>query len=164
MNPAGAGTVTETMVSEMDMRTTFAQFATGVAVVAYEDESGTHGLTVNSFTSISLDPPLLLISIQKSSRSHTGLLDKPFTVSVLADNHDEVARAFASRTRDGAPDWEWSTGNALVPDAIGWFHCAPWARHDAGDHTIVLGEVQRCGSRDGNPLVFYRGQLTGLSG
>lgn len=164
MSPAAAGTVMEAAVSTLDLRTTFAQFATGVAVVAYEDESGTHGLTVNSFTSISLDPPLLLISIQKSSRSHSGLLDKPFTVSVLADSHTDVARAFASRTRDGAPDWERSTGNPLVHDAIGWFHCAPWARHDAGDHTIVLGEVQRCGSRDGTPLVFYRGQLTGMSG
>ena len=120
MSPSGAGLVMEAVASALDMRTTFAQFVTGVAVVAYEDESGTHGLTVNSFTSISLDPPLLLISIQKSSRSHSGLVDKPFTVSVLAEGHTDVARSFASRTRGAAPAWARSTGNTLENASIPW--------------------------------------------
>ncbi|WP_426321804.1 flavin reductase family protein [Microbacterium sp. E-13] len=147
-----------------ELRATFARFATGVAVVAYEDDDGVHGLTVNSLTSISLDPPLLLVSIQKNSRSHAALLDRPFTVSVLSADHSDVARAFASKSRDGAPDWDRSMGAPLVAGAIGWFHCTPWARHEAGDHTIVLGEVQLCGSGDGSPLLFYGGQLTGLNG
>lgn len=145
-----------------ELRAAFSRFATGVTVVGVEDEDGTHGLTVNAFTSVSLDPPLLLVSIQKSSRSYERLLRTPFSVSVLADGHSAAARAFASRERIGTPEWDRSSTIPRIAESIGWFECEHFAHHDAGDHTLVIGRVTRFGVAEGSPLLFFSGNLTAL--
>ena len=145
-----------------ELRSAFSRFATGVTVVGLEDEEGVHGLTVNAFTSVSLDPPLLLISIQKTSRSYERLLRRPFSVSVLASEHSAAARSFASKDRVGAPEWDRSGRIPRIAGAIGWFECEHFAQHDAGDHTIVIGRVSGFGVREGSPLLFFGGNLTAL--
>ncbi|MEV4668618.1 MULTISPECIES: flavin reductase family protein [unclassified Microbacterium] len=145
------------------LRGAFSRFATGVTIVGFEDQDGIHGLTVNAFTSVSLDPPLLLVSIQKTSRSHERLLQQSFSVSILADTHAAAARSFASKDRAGAPDWDRSGRVPRIADAIGWFECEHWAQYDAGDHTLVIGKITAFGTTEGEPLLFFNGALTGLN-
>lgn len=160
---ARATTDVSQRIDSTALRGAFSRFATGVTIVGFEDEDGPHGLTVNAFTSVSLDPPLLLVSIQKSSRTFERLLQRPFSVSVLASAHALTARAFASRDRTGAPAWDRSGRIPRISDAIGWFECEHWERHDAGDHTLVIGEITAFGIEEGRPLLFFGGALTDLS-
>lgn len=141
------------------LRKAFGKFATGVTVVAFRDDEGVAGITVNSFTSVSLEPPLLLVSVQKTSRCHDRMLDREFSVSVLSDRQHSVARSFASRDRHGAPPWNLSGKVPKVDGAISWFECEPWAHYDAGDHTLLVGEIRNFGSDEGEPLLFYGGRM-----
>lgn len=154
---------TAPLLDSQALRGAFSRFATGVTIVGFEDKEGIHGLTVNAFTSVSLDPPLLLVSIQKTSRSHERLLQQSFSVSVLNDAHGATARSFASKDRSGAPDWDRSGRLPRISGALGWFECDHWAQHDAGDHTLVIGQVSDFGTAAGDPLLFFNGALTGLS-
>lgn len=154
---------TPSLLDAQALRGAFSRFATGVTIVGFENHDGIHGLTVNAFTSVSLDPPLLLVSIQKTSRSHEPLMQQPFSVSILAGTHAATARSFASKDRAGAPDWDRSGRVPRIADAIGWFECEHWAQHDAGDHTLVVGRITDFGRADGEPLLFFNGALSGLS-
>ncbi|AZN29748.1 flavin reductase [Flaviflexus salsibiostraticola] len=144
------------------LRTAFSRFPTGVCVVAFEAEGGPRGITVNSFTSVSFDPPLLLVSIQRSASSHDLLLDRPFSVNVLGSSQEDVAWHFAGRP-NASPVWIEGAETPRLAGVLAWFECTPWAHYDGGDHTLVLGEIQSFSSRRGDPLGFNGSRFTEIS-
>ena len=144
-------------------------FPTGVTLVSARGRDGVPwGLTVNSFTSVSLDPPLVLVCIDRASSTHAPLTDAPtFTVSILGADQAELATRFAfdpseSRFRDG--EWRYESDGALVPEgAAAWLACDLDAVHEAGDHSILVGRVRSMGLGTDEALVFYRGKYARVS-
>jgi flavin reductase (DIM6/NTAB) family NADH-FMN oxidoreductase RutF len=145
------------------LRHCLSRFTTGVAVVSYRAEGDIRGLTVNSLTSVSLDPPLLLVSVARSARADAHLGGVPFTVNVLGTAQVDVALHFAGRLR-GPLEVGWhSTGEHLAPTlegALASFRCRAWTSYDGGDHRLHLGRVVEVDARsDGEPLLFDRGRF-----
>lgn len=142
------------------LRSCLGQYATGVAVVTYEGEDGPRGATINSFTSVSMDPALVLVSFARSTTAARLLDGRPFTVNVLAAGQLDVALRFAGRPN---PDLQvpWSAGVDVprLRGTVAWLECQPWATYDGGDHLLFLGRVVRHDSRRGEPLLFHRGQF-----
>ena len=152
------------------LRRCLSRFATGVAVVSYRAEGETCGLTVNSFTSVSLDPPLVLVSVARSARAAAHLGREPFTVNVLSAAQLDVALHFAGWSRSPATVGWQSTSDDLAPTlggALATFRCQAWHSYDGGDHRLHLGRVVEVSAQaGGEPLVFDRGTFwdgTGVS-
>ncbi len=141
------------------LRGSYGRFATGVAVVTFEASTGHHGITVNSFTSVSLDPPLVLVSIDRTTVSHDELAGKNFTVNVLGAEQEALAMHFAGRS-DQKPKWVEGDTAPRLAGALSWFACTPWAEYDGGDHTLYVGEVQDYDYRNGDSLGFVNGRFT----
>ena len=154
-------------VDARELRHALGHYATGVAVVTARAHDGAPaGLTCNSFTSVSLDPPLVQWSIARASRFHAAMAGAShFAVHVLERRQLELARQFSSRQPDRFAGVELEDGLAGLP-LLRHFHarfqCQSHARHDAGDHTILIGRVLRFDEREGEPLVFYRGGYPAL--
>jgi flavin reductase (DIM6/NTAB) family NADH-FMN oxidoreductase RutF len=148
------------------LRSVLGQFATGVTVVAAGSETPC-GMTANSFTSVSIDPPLILICVTRSSELHKAVLREGcFAVSVLAAHQEGLARYFANHARPrGAAEFaevRWSpgpgTGAPVLDDSLAWFDCAVTTSHDGGDHEIFLGSVLASGAEpERDALLFFRG-------
>lgn len=142
--------------SQRHFRDALGSFATGVTIVTTLDASGAPvGLTVNSFASVSLQPPLVLWSlVHTASTRQTFLTSSHFAINVLAADQLVLAQRFATRGIDrfanlatvAAP-----SGAPLLPDALAWFDCRRFVEHEAGDHTIFIGEVEHLGYRGANP-------------
>ncbi|MGG1659902.1 flavin reductase family protein [Brevibacillus sp. NRS-1366] len=142
------------------LRNAFGKFATGVTIVSFMDGTQIAGITVNSFTSVSIDPPLLLVSIDKKARSHEGLLNKPFIVNVLAAGQEALAWQFAGRPQlDLQIDWEHSTIGPRLAGTLANFECEPWNAYDGGDHTLIVGKVVSFLYRQGDALGFFSGKF-----
>jgi flavin reductase (DIM6/NTAB) family NADH-FMN oxidoreductase RutF len=147
-----------------------ATFPTGVTVVATSDgDGGPLGLTVNSFTSVSLEPPLVLVCIDHESRSHDPIVAAGrFTVSVLSASQADVAVRFASDPSEGRfDDIGWSTapsGHPVIEGATAWLDCALEKVIEAGDHSILLARTMACGWGDEPALVFHRGVMGSTHG
>ena len=149
-------------------RQTAAQFATGVTVLALELGGEVKAMTVNSFTSVSLNPPLVLVCLAKTSRIGQRIhADAPFCISILGDHQRDISAFFAGAWKAPAPprhsfsDWE---GVPRLEGAVAAIGCRVHAIHDGGDHLIVLGEVQRLHRVDYacRPLVFFAGGYVDL--
>jgi flavin reductase (DIM6/NTAB) family NADH-FMN oxidoreductase RutF len=142
-----------------------AAFPTGVTVVAVRDSEGAPvGLTVNSFTSVSLDPPLVLVCIDQRAQSHAPLIRSGgFAVSILAASQEEVARRFAVRPSEGrfdGVDWRAApSGNPVLTGAAAWLDCEIHELVSAGDHTILLARPTTAGTSNAPALLFHRGTL-----
>jgi flavin reductase (DIM6/NTAB) family NADH-FMN oxidoreductase RutF len=153
------------LVSPADMRHTLGRFCTGVTVVTTARDGEVHAMTANAFTSVSLDPPLVLVSIDNGTRMHALLPDtRRFGVSVLAGDQERTAWHFAGRPlADPGELFELDAGVPFVRGAIAHVGCALHARHPAGDHTLYLGLVEHLSSRPGDPLLFHRGTFGRMS-
>jgi flavin reductase (DIM6/NTAB) family NADH-FMN oxidoreductase RutF len=147
------------------LREAMAAYPTGVAVVSTCDASGLpFGLTVNSFTSVSLEPPLVLVCIGHASTWHDRLVAAPtFAISVLGAHQARAAHRFAREPSDGRfEDVPWTacaSGPPVLDGAVAWLECS---RHDvveAGDHSILIGRVEQSGTAEGPALLFHRGRL-----
>ncbi|PXY21524.1 flavin reductase family protein [Prauserella flavalba] len=142
-----------------ELRRCLGHFATGVTVVTCDGAGSPHGATVNAFSAISLDPPLVMVSVDRGSRI-CGFLDgTPFTVNVLTKPQSDVALHFAGRPMDGEPEWV-RPDPGLAPrlaGALATISCTPWRHYDGGDHVIYLGRVAGYEVAGGDPLVFYLG-------
>jgi flavin reductase (DIM6/NTAB) family NADH-FMN oxidoreductase RutF len=137
-----------------------AKFATGITVVTVIDRAGApHGLTVNSFTSVSLAPPLVLVAIDHASNvlpifraaSHYG-------ISVLSSDQQALSVRFARKGQDRFDGVAWragETGVPLIPDALAHFECLVRNVVEAGDHAVFVGEVERVEYREGKPLLYF---------
>lgn len=127
------------------------RFASGVTVVSYKASEGARGLTVNSFASVSLDPPLVLVSIDRRARAHALLAGNPFTVNVLKPEHEALARRFAGvNGLNGTEPVPWIEGtlSPRLDGALAHLECKPWGAYDGGDHTIYVGKVIDLGYDD----------------
>jgi len=151
-----------------DLRKAFGAFATGVTVVTVGGGQP-HGMTANSFTAVSLDPPLLLICIDRDAVMHHALTETGlFGVSVLAADQEDVARYFADRRRPLGPAefdpvaWQPGecTGTPMIAGALAHFECEVRRSYDGGDHTIFLGYLLSLDRRTGDDaLLFAQGKF-----
>lgn len=144
-------------------------FATGVAVATVTGRDGKpHGLTVNSFTSVSLHPPLVLVCIGHRAATHGPFSTAAhFAVNFLEESQQELSDRFASshpRRFEGLAWHSGETGAPVLDGALGVLECETWRKMDAGDHTIFLGLVKRAQVREGRPLVYFSGQYRRLGG
>ncbi|MYZ49113.1 flavin reductase family protein [Propylenella binzhouense] len=150
------------------LRTALGQFATGVAVITAQDRrGGLIGLTMSSFNSVSLDPPLILFSVDRRANSLNALLEaQGYAVNILSRQQEELSNRFARALSDKWADVAHSLGHAQAPllhGAIAHFECAPYAQYDGGDHVIVVGRVLRFSANpEAEPLVFFRGKYHSL--
>jgi flavin reductase (DIM6/NTAB) family NADH-FMN oxidoreductase RutF len=149
----------EGVIDARELRRCLAQFATGVTVVGCRSGNSRHGATVNAFTAVSLDPPLILVAVDRRSRVCAYLRGRPFSVTVLASGAHEVALHFAGRTQAcPRPEWVESRSVPRLAGGVAWLACRPWASCDGGDHVLYLGEVQDFSyQRGSNPLLFHSG-------
>lgn len=157
----------EAAEDSMAFRRALGQFATGVAVVTTLGGDGAKtGLTVNSFTSVSLDPPLVLWCLGRESPSAAVFeAATHFAVNVLAADQAAVSQRFAGPTVDrfkGIETVEGLGGVPLLTDCLAQFECAVDAVHEGGDHLIFVGRVARLRRRDGDPLVYFGGRYRTL--
>ena len=146
-----------------ELRKVMGHFATGVTVVTTHDGAGRcYGLTANAVCSVSLDPPLVLVCVDKRAESHPAFgLSQAFVVNILADEQEQMSRHFAVSGGDKFVDLSCrngGTGAPILEGALAHVECRVVATHDAGDHTIYIGEVESADSRDGHPLLFFRGK------
>ena len=150
-----------------DFRRAMAHLPTGVTIVSAPGPEGPAGATANAVISVSLEPPLILASLDRGTRTLAAVrAAEAFGISVLRADHTELARSFASR----APHTEkWreipSTERAGVPildEALAWVACGLRETHDAGDHVLLIGDVRELGTASGDPLVFHGGTYRGL--
>ncbi|MBN3817773.1 flavin reductase family protein [Paraburkholderia sp. Se-20369] len=151
-------------------RAALSMFATGVAVITAPRAQGVPvGITVASFNSVSLDPPLILFSVDRRSLSLGDLrAARGYAVNVLDETQQHLSNCFAKAHGD---KWGWRGGGAdddgavLLPDALATFECAPYAQYDGGDHVIFVGRVTRHRARaEGRPLIFFGGRYRTLDG
>lgn len=151
--------------SEIDLRNALGRFVTGVTVVTTMTEGGPLGMTVNSFSSVSLDPPLVLWSpARKSGRFAAFEASSHFAIHVLAADQQPLAEHFARRGDFTGISFEPGIGDApLLAGAITRLECLHAVHYDGGDHLIVVGEVLRIIEEERPPLVFYRGGFRTLS-
>ena len=140
-------------------RQALSQFASGVTVVTTRCGDGTpRGLTVTAFCSVSLDPPLVLVSIDNRSEAHDGFAEGAFAVSVLAEGQEDVSRRFAlpGTEKFAAAECEMgASGLPLIPDALAHLTCRVVTAVPGGDHTVYLGRVEDVKVREGRPLVYH---------
>ena len=160
-------------VNESAFRRAMGSFPTGVTVVTVaSDDSNMHGITVNSFSSVSLDPMLVLVCLNEKSCG-LGLIERAgaFAVNVLSAGQQDISRWFADRCRpagsamfDGVPFEPGVTGCPVLAEATASFDCRLWQSHHAGDHLIVLGEVVALVHRPQlEPLIFHAGTYKALA-
>lgn len=152
--------------NERAYRDTLGQFATGVTVVTAMTGEGPVGMTANSFASVSLEPPLVLWSPAKASTRYPAFAAaRNYAIHVLCADQRDMAQAFAMSGSDGFERFDWvqsANGAPLLDNCLARFECSQQARHDAGDHEIIVGKVDRALLREGPPLLFVRGVYGGF--
>jgi flavin reductase (DIM6/NTAB) family NADH-FMN oxidoreductase RutF len=145
-----------------DLRRAFGNFATGVTVVTTHDAEGKPcGFTANSFTSVSIDPPLLLVSIAKTAFGcDVFTASQGFAVNILARSQRELSNRFAAAGTDKFANLDWQAaqnGSPIIDGVVAWFDCSHHEQVDAGDHIVLIGRVQRYAYNTDTPLGFCRG-------
>lgn len=155
-----------TAFTSKDFRATVGAFATGVTVVTTRGPQHAYGMTANAFSSVSLDPPLVLVCVMADSEGSRHIeANGCFAVNILQADQEPLSRYFASRDRprglDAFREVEHriaASGSPILDGAIGYLDCRLHAGHEAGDHQIYIGEVLEIGfSPEGTPLVFHGG-------
>jgi len=150
-------------IDARELRNTLGRFATGVCVITTVGADGTPlGLTANSFASVSLEPPLVLWSLQNNSDVYASFSrPRSFAINVLALEHLELSNQYAKKGdhRLAPGHFRWGRhGAPLIRDALASFECELYATHEGGDHLIIVGRVRDVTCRPtGRPLLFYAG-------
>lgn len=142
-------------------RSVLGRFATGVTVITAHDDQGDHGMTVSAFSSLSLEPPLILICVAHDA-TMTPVMSKAedFVVNILSDGQEAMSRRFSSKLDDRFAGLGFSRGERgviILDDVQAWMECRVMNRYVEGDHTIIVGAVERAHARDARPLLYYRG-------
>jgi len=158
------------VISADEFRRTLSHFASGVTVITTCDRDGRPtGLTASAFTSVSLEPPLILVCVDNKAQSYPALLaGKMFAVNILGLEQEAVSRRFATtkieNKFEGVPFTLSPLGLPLLDSALAQLECATVNVHLEGDHTILVGRVEGASSGPGAPLVYFRGRYERLSG
>jgi flavin reductase (DIM6/NTAB) family NADH-FMN oxidoreductase RutF len=156
-------------IDAQELRRVMGHFATGVTVITTKDkDGGPNGLTANAFMSLSLNPPLILISVDKGATCYGCFLPQNgFTVNFLSEDQEEISRRFATKGIDKFAGLKWkegSNGAAILDGVLGHVECKITQCYDGGDHTIVLGEILNVNATGERPLLFYKGKYLRLPG
>lgn len=158
-------------VTQADFRKALGCFATGVTVITVDHEGEVHGMTANAFTSVSLDPQLVLVCVDHKAKTHAHLhAKKRFGVNVLASDQRAISQYYAkpARTHEhaeeeaGAKFDRTAHGTPVLNGALAYLECRLHTAQDAGDHTIFIAEVEDVVVREGEPLLFFRGNYRAI--
>lgn len=149
-------------INKDEFRHALGRFASGVTVVTTRDASGRlHGITVSAFCSVSLEPPLIMVCIEKKAGSHHAFSDgKAFIVNILRDNQQHISDRFASRISDKFAGVSYRSGIEDLPTlegALANLECILKYSYEAGDHTIFVGQIEKSHVADGEPLIYFHG-------
>ncbi len=155
-------------IEKNELRRVMGHFATGVTIITTISKDGTpYGLTANAFMSVSLEPPLLLISVDKKAESYPYFeQSRVFTVNILRDDQEALSRKFAvsgGNKFEGVAYHRGANNVPILEDTLAHIECRLYATYDGGDHTLYLGEVLEAQTREGKPLLFYRGGYRSFS-
>jgi 3-hydroxy-9,10-secoandrosta-1,3,5(10)-triene-9,17-dione monooxygenase reductase component len=150
-----------------EFRQVLGQFATGVTIITAMDDDEPAGVAANSFTSVSLDPPLVLFCVGRTSTTWPRIeRARRFAVNILGEHQEELSRLFAVKGADrfGQAAWHVGVGGSpVLHDTLAYLDCEFWAEYEGGDHIIVVGRVLDLGvTYDAGPLVFFRGKYARL--
>jgi flavin reductase (DIM6/NTAB) family NADH-FMN oxidoreductase RutF len=153
------------MISPADFRRAMGCFATGVTVISVDYEGQVHGMTANAFCSVSLDPPLALICVDKKARTHAHVHARQrFGVNILSTNQREISEYYAlpipnhaDAEKAGAHFDRTEHGTPVLHGALAFLECKLHSAQDAGDHTIFIAQVEEVVIREGEPLLYFRG-------
>lgn len=143
-------------------------WASGVTVVTSRAGDKVHGMTVSAFSSVSADPPLVLICANRASTTH-GIIEEGgvFAVNILAEHQQEVSNVFASSKYEDSRlervGWtEGATGAPIIDEALASLECRVRSAHHEGSHTIYIGHVESVHASDADPLLYYKGGYRSL--
>jgi flavin reductase (DIM6/NTAB) family NADH-FMN oxidoreductase RutF len=150
------------MVEKDEFREALRHWASGVTVVTTRDNNGKqHGITVSAFASVSLEPPLVMVCVDKKTFSHYAFLEsRLFVVNILSENQRYVSHQFAQPLEDKFAGIEFTHGIGKVPvltGALANLECRLTLSYDGGDHTIFIGEIENLTVRSGKPLLYFHG-------
>jgi flavin reductase (DIM6/NTAB) family NADH-FMN oxidoreductase RutF len=160
-------------VTRAEFRKAMGCFATGVTVITVDHEGAVHGMTANAFTSVSLDPLLVLVCVDRRARTHAHLhAKKRFGVNVLAGDQQVISEYYGRATQDhqhaereaGARFDRTAHGTPVLNGALAYLECRLHTAQDAGDHTIFIAAVEEVVVRQGDPLLYYRGAYRAIGG
>lgn len=147
-------------VDEAQFKKAMSQFLSGVTVVTTDHDGALYGMTVASFASLSLDPPLILICVGRNMQTHDAIAGAGrFGVSILSSSQQHLSNHFASRSGDKFKDIPYRVGSSGVPlldGALCTLECSVHNQLDGGDHTIFVGLVESAETGDGAPLAYFR--------
>lgn len=144
-------TMSRTSAWSRHLRSSLARFATGVAIVTVDGVDGPLGGVVRSFASVSDEPPLVMVSVDKASRVHDALVEQPFAVNILGADDRRLTVDF-SLPSTMSPDWVHGDYAPRVRGVLAHVECTPWAAHDSGDRTLFVGLVEDFDYRSGDAL------------
>jgi flavin reductase (DIM6/NTAB) family NADH-FMN oxidoreductase RutF len=155
-------------IDKQEFRRVLSHFAAGVTIVTTAGADGKpYGLTATAFTSVSLEPPMVLVCVDKTAESHPHFhASRVFAVNFLRAGHEHLSRRFAVSGGDKFKDLVVSrgvTGAPLLPEALGHLECRTVDILEGGDHTIFLGQVEAGDARGGEPLLYFRGAYRQIS-
>jgi flavin reductase (DIM6/NTAB) family NADH-FMN oxidoreductase RutF len=154
-------------LSPTEFRKSMGCFATGVTIITLDLEGEVHGMTANAFASVSLDPPLLLVCVDHSARTHAHMhAKKRFGINILAEHQRKISEYYArpvhihghAEEEAGARFDRTAQGTPILHGALAYLECNMQSAQDAGDHTIFIAEVEDVVVRQGDPLLFFRGK------
>lgn len=165
----GAGSSYDPVIDATEYRDVIGHFATGVAIVTCQGEEGPAGLTTNAVTSLSLDPPLMLVCLDRSTKTHPRLLEaRAFAINIIrhAPGAEELCRLFAGKSERKFDDVDWREGMTGAPilhgASLSHLECELEVTYEGGDHTIFIGRVVAAVRGEGDPILFYRGRFETL--
>jgi flavin reductase (DIM6/NTAB) family NADH-FMN oxidoreductase RutF len=149
-------------VTKEQFKQTMSCWASGITIVTTKHEDRLLAMTASSFTSLSAEPPLILVAVNKSARTHPKIPEqRAFGVMILASNQEEVSSYGAGfygqegNFLPGVAFHQEITGAPILNECLAWMDCSLYAAYDAGDHTIYIGKIEATGSQHGDPLLWY---------
>jgi flavin reductase (DIM6/NTAB) family NADH-FMN oxidoreductase RutF len=149
-------------ITKEDFKQTMSCWASGITVVTTKHEDGLFAMTASSFTSLSADPPLILVAVNKNARIHPKIAEqKSFGVMILDSNQEDISSAGAGfkggdgHLLPGIAFHQEVTGAPILNESLAWMDCSLDASYEAGDHTIYIGKIEATGSSKGDPLLWY---------
>ncbi len=147
-------------IDDAGFKLAMSHFASGVTIVTTVHDGRAYGMTVASFASLSLHPPLVLVCIERSVKTHDAIIAAgKFGVSILGSDQSDISSKFASRSEDKFAGVDVVPGELAVPliaNALTSIECRLYDRVPGGDHTIIIGEVVDIHTREGDPLLYFR--------
>jgi flavin reductase (DIM6/NTAB) family NADH-FMN oxidoreductase RutF len=154
-------------IGKDEFRAALGRFPSGVTVVTTKDVSGRfHGITVSAFSSVSLEPPLVLVCIEKTTGTHYAFQESEFfVVNILAEGQENLSNRFASQIPDKFETIDYRLGIGEIPvleAALVTLECRLAYAHEGGDHTIFVGLIEKAEVKDENPLVYWHGDYRKL--